>query len=890
MPPFLFHQKIDSLLKIENNELKLSQLNRLIPFSKSLNDSSKAILLTRIANTQRKLQEKSKALQSANQGSFYLNKIQKQKSIALSLAAYEIAACHHVNSLYMDALKYYELSTNFSPDSLRIAYCYKLMGDINGELGDHENQFIYLNNSKKYLGAPNNKYSLACDIYNSIGLFYLNSNNPKASYSYFQNSLEFYRKSNDNGNNSYLLANAYLNLGTTYNDLHEVSNAEQFYLKAIQFYEKNGQKELILENGYTNLLFTNLVHKNWDKSLFWQKKAEKLMDELDLPQKSLARVKIYNNSGYLFYNLKNYEKALFYFKKAIDSFSQLNPKKPNFDIIRNRITAFDLFGDVADCYLANFKQNGGENNINQSLLFYSFADQLLDRMRQEQQGMQSKTFWREHGRSLYEMAIEACYLTKDYNKAFYYLEKSRSMLLLDDLKENNARKLLSKETQQREKSFQKKLIQQQIQLENFSDQSTEYQNIISEIGNTKLSFNKFKLDIEKQYPEYFSIKYKEHFNDLRSLREYLKKSGHQAFVAYFMGDSATFAMSITQKDTKLLKLPKIDSNQTKEFLNNCADLSYQINHYSGFIKSSNLIYNHLVTPLNLPKGRIIISNDGQFIPFESMSKSAQKANYLVNDFAISYVYSANFLLQSLEKERNMSWKNKLLKVFNQNNFLGVAPIHFDKSLNVNDLVKSEKSIKNIKSNYYGELLLNQTANSSEFLTQFPKFELVQIYTHANADTTQKEPIFYLQNEKIRVSEILQNEKINTKLIVLSACKTAYGRNIKGEGVFSLSRGFSALGIPSLITTLWSVDEKATYQITELFHKNLKEGYSKDLALQRAKIAYLKESNNNRFSNLWASTILIGDTSPIENIYSNWLILFMLFFSIISLIFLYEKYK
>ena len=70
--------------------------------------------------------------------------------------------------------------------------------------------------------------------------------------------------------------------------------------------------------------------------------------------------------------------------------------------------------------------------------------------------------------------------------------------------------------------------------------------------------------------------------------------------------------------------------------------------------------------------------------------------------------------------------------------------------------------------------------------------------------------------------------------------------MKGEGVFSLARGFAAAGIPSTVTTLWEIDEKATYQLTELFYQYLKEGNTGDVAIQKAKLEFIARNDVEYF--------------------------------------------
>ena len=76
--------------------------------------------------------------------------------------------------------------------------------------------------------------------------------------------------------------------------------------------------------------------------------------------------------------------------------------------------------------------------------------------------------------------------------------------------------------------------------------------------------------------------------------------------------------------------------------------------------------------------------------------------------------------------------------------------------------------------------------------------------------------------------------INAELAVLSACETGYGKLEKSEGVMSMSRAFQYAGVKSTVMSLWKVPDKETSKLMLLFYKNLKKGFPKDKALQKAK--------------------------------------------------------
>ena len=112
---------------------------------------------------------------------------------------------------------------------------------------------------------------------------------------------------------------------------------------------------------------------------------------------------------------------------------------------------------------------------------------------------------------------------------------------------------------------------------------------------------------------------------------------------------------------------------------------------------------------------------------------------------------------------------------------------------------------------------------------------------------------------------LNESLLQTELVVLAACKTGVGSNERGEGVFSLARGFAALGVPSVVTTLWNVENRATYAITTDFYRYLADGLPKDEALQRAKLDWLATTDGaSQLPNCWAGLIIVGDTEPLRH--------------------------
>ncbi|HEY6401243.1 MAG TPA: CHAT domain-containing protein, partial [Blastocatellia bacterium] len=114
-----------------------------------------------------------------------------------------------------------------------------------------------------------------------------------------------------------------------------------------------------------------------------------------------------------------------------------------------------------------------------------------------------------------------------------------------------------------------------------------------------------------------------------------------------------------------------------------------------------------------------------------------------------------------------------------------------------------------------------------------------------------------QDGFLRMHEI-SNLEMPADLVVLSACQTALGKEIKGEGLVGLTRGFMYAGAERVVASLWQVDDEATSQLMGYFyHGMLKEGLRPAAALRAAQI---EMSRNSRWSApyYWAGFVIQGE--------------------------------
>ena len=95
-------------------------------------------------------------------------------------------------------------------------------------------------------------------------------------------------------------------------------------------------------------------------------------------------------------------------------------------------------------------------------------------------------------------------------------------------------------------------------------------------------------------------------------------------------------------------------------------------------------------------------------------------------------------------------------------------------------------------------------------------------------------------------------------MVLSGCQTALGKEIRGEGLLGLTRGFLYAGAPRVVASLWWIDDRATSELMARFYRGMwVEGLRPAAALRQARRALAAE---RRFHDpfYWGAFVLQGD--------------------------------
>jgi len=154
-----------------------------------------------------------------------------------------------------------------------------------------------------------------------------------------------------------------------------------------------------------------------------------------------------------------------------------------------------------------------------------------------------------------------------------------------------------------------------------------------------------------------------------------------------------------------------------------------------------------------------------------------------------------------------------------------------------------------------------------------RYAILHFATHGVLDPNRPEKSGFLlsnigpdkqqQNGFITVQDVYQL-RAPVSLVVLSACRTGLGKDVKGEGLISLTRGFMYAGASSIAASLWNVNDEVTAELMKLFYANMLQKGLPAAAALRAAQNTIRQKPEWRSPHFWAAFTLQGEyTEPIK---------------------------
>lgn len=153
--------------------------------------------------------------------------------------------------------------------------------------------------------------------------------------------------------------------------------------------------------------------------------------------------------------------------------------------------------------------------------------------------------------------------------------------------------------------------------------------------------------------------------------------------------------------------------------------------------------------------------------------------------------------------------------------------------------------------------MNKQATLSNLMKNASGSRVVHLATHGYLnERAPEESSILLADNKLTMPQIFNLPLDKTDMIVLSACETGKGAS-KGMEYATIARAFANAGSPTVLATLWKVDDIATRELMVNFYGELKDGSSKLMALTNAQRQFLKTQKDKNHPYYWAAFILMG---------------------------------
>ncbi|MEW6615471.1 MAG: CHAT domain-containing tetratricopeptide repeat protein [Thermodesulfobacteriota bacterium] len=640
--------------------------------------------------------------------------------------------------------------------------------------------------------------------------------------------------------------------------------------------------------SYRDDKLKQLVYSSLGTTLFglgsYQEAITHYQHALELARKSYNTsdiVDILNNIGFCLVSLKKYNEAAMFFKEGLGLLAVMNLQYPEKQMYAN-------YG----LGLLNEEQHRNDH----ALLYYNTAIKFIEDLRGSLSSTEFRSLFLANKIAAYEHAIDIL-LTETgdvrpdprFTKmgltpsevAFFYAESTKTRSFLE---------LLSKaRTGAFANRIPRELAKQEERLLNAINSIQSSKGGQSEAQQEVLKKSKLELDalidrLRREYPDYASIRY-----PAPVIAGNIPLHSNEILLAYKVNPGKTYLWIIEKgKQPSVVEIAVSREElirKVREFrrgLENPGQLDAYDQEKGRAL--GRLLFEDALSRID-PDKNIIITPDGvlNMLPFEALTtgKAGNPIQYVGEKYKISYYPSASVMATMRQFKESPKFSRPLFAMGDpvyedsdvryakrKSDNIVVASAYQTPSIVLRStLLRSGFSLPRLPetrdevlkiATLFGyqmndsNIKLDMDASKSELLkADLGSYRFIHFATHGllSGDIPYiLEPALVLTQPGnrnpddgfLKMSEILEL-KLNADAVVLSACKTALGKEIAGEGVIGLSRAFILAGSKSVIVSLWSVESNSTSVLMKSFYTHLKNGKSKEEALRLAKLE-LKNQN------------------------------------------------
>jgi CHAT domain-containing protein/tetratricopeptide (TPR) repeat protein len=858
--------------------------------------------------------------------------IYSNKSISLGRTYFNIASFYSSISQIDTSLVYLNraekiYNQHFNTDHVELAKIYWNRSIILTISGDYENALYFSKNALSIYQRNGEKYyRYSQSILMNIGFIYEQIGESELAIEYYKKCL--------NNELTPTTIRTLRNLANIFSTINKKDEAEKYFLETI---EKSkllyGQENA--EIGLAYQYFGNfLIESNQCRE--GVKYLNKSLDIFNqtFGKKNRYSARVLNFLGDYYRNQSEFIRALDYYQESLISIVQDFNDTNNFsnpDVVSleaDLILLQTLIKKGKTCYSLYTIDNKRFNILKSCDEIYKLALWLINELNDSYTtSEESKIALSNSARTAYIDIINVSYhlflSTGDstyLNSMFIYSEESKSSVLSFALQDAEAKieGNIPKELRIKEKQLKSNLGVYKQKLFEESQSNNPDQDKIA-LWNSKVFEIKSDLDrliefLDSEYKDYYNAKYANETIHPDVIRTRIKKD--QTLIEYSLTDSNLYIFLIDKEKYNVYQLEIEDSlliNEViflRKVLSDITSKNFDDSDYYLFTKTSHKLYTILIEPIvNDIKGRrVIIIPDAEmnYLSFDLLIDSItdsiynyRELPYLLNDFIFSYSSSATILFNVISNKRGHKKPRLLAYAPTYENIQNILDNERESLRGaLYPLPYVDEEVSEISEMLSGDNYIGFSATESSFKNIASHYDIVHLAMHTiiNDESPMfSKLVFTLDQDSIEDGFLntyeLYNLELNGSLVVLSACNTGFGKLEKGEGVMSLARAFMYSGIPSIIMTLWKIEDQPGYKLMTSFYEELELGKPLDVALNEAKKSYLQNSSKiNSHPYFWSGYVALGDTSPVIEDFDKIRLLILIGIAILTLIVGYFLYR
>lgn len=684
-----------------------------------------------------------------------------------------------------------------------------------------------------------------------------------------------------------------------------------------------GEDDIDLADQYTayGQFFININQP--DSGLAYLEKAERIYNLYENTHRDLGELylgmadawygtPVQSSSVYEFQSLKsrNLNNAIGFYTKGLKILnSDIDIEKLEYSVFAESnfpVLNLRLLNQLGQSWqqLANIQQGQQRTKdyLSLSLNAFTIASDIAMQVRTSFISEESKLLFAELQRYIFPNAISASYelfqLTGQpqyFNIAFENAGRAKAASLFDNIAEMQAREtsLIPDSLMELKNRYNSNLAYYKERLYDETHSSTPDLAKVADFQQQIFTNEQRRTDLraylESNFSEYYELKYKRQQLSLQDIQRRLKRN--ETLVEYVVNNEGSqsdsgkiYVFAISKEKFQFRKEPFTPTTKNNiETVHSTLTTTYFLNsgleQFRSYCNASYYLFNKLLEPsLDIIRDkRLTIIPDGilSYIPFEALlTREAEKSHiryhdlpYLVLDYPVNYAYSSDIYLREHTKP-----------TFRRSSTIAFAPdyknaryadISIPQLATIPGIFEEVKYLTQIIS---ANLFKGNEATEKHFRKYAGDYDILHLAMHTLINDSV--PLFSrlaffpgggndLHDDGWLNTVDIYSLNLKARMAVLSACNTGRGILRKGEGVMSLARGFLYAGCPSVVMTLWEVEDRTGTEIMKEFYLNLKSGKPKDIALRNAKLKHIQNADPLMgHPHFWLGYITIGQTEPL----------------------------